>query len=78
MKPKQVYLAIWYDRHTDDEYAAFHSLDEAIAWCNDNARLQYKNYEFTKDEEILDDEWVYRLDSHDDGPKFSVRVIELF
>lgn len=74
---KEIYLAVWKDRHTDDEYHAFQVLEEAIEWCDTNAK-SYGTYIFSEDESILDYEWLYYLDAGDDSPKLYVRRIKLF
>lgn len=73
-----IYLAIWHDRHTDDQYEAFRKLENAVTWCKEGAET-YRNYEFSEDSDILDEEWLFYLRSDsDDGPSLYVRKIELF
>jgi len=67
----EIYLAVWYDRHVGDEYAAFVKLEDAIAWCK-KGEAEYDHEEF---EVVETDGWDYHSDSSDDGPWFHVERI---
>lgn len=76
MKPKEIYLAIWYDRHTDDQYKAFRTLEDAIAQCNAWAKTY--EYEFSKPDWDYESFLEYLIETKsDDGPRLSVKKIEL-
>jgi len=72
----KIFLAVCWDRHVDDDYAAFTKLSDAIEWCQEGERdyNESRAYEFRQSEV---QGWNYFSDSGDDCPSFHVEEIEL-
>ena len=73
-----VYLARLEDRHIDDLFVAFYSLEAArrqlLSWATDYER----RYKFTEPDWDYKPHWEYCLESEiDDGPRLSVQKLQL-
>lgn len=73
----EIFLAKWYDRHVDDEYAAFWTLEDAIRQCQEWASTYGERYTFHVPGWEWDKHWEYYVESGDDCPVISVQKVEL-
>ena len=71
----EVFVAVWYDRHTDDTYAIFTKKEDAINQCKEWSKYNYYSHYDFFEEEIKG--WEYYLSAGDDMPKFHVEKVSM-
>ncbi len=74
---KTIYLAVIEDRHSNDAYSAFGSLEDAIEQCDKWVREYEGRYEFVAPDWEWQRHYEYYLDAGDECPKASVQKIPL-
>lgn len=74
---RKIYLAVWYDKHDDDDYVAFEDKQKAIDQCWDWAKNAYgERYNFSSPDGHNGFEF-YLSSNVDDGPHMLVEEINL-